>query len=154
VLTEAAYAAAHRVGQRIVGAVCPTVRLAGGYSLGGGLSPLAPLHGLGVDNVLEWEVVTANGTNVRAAPDENADLYWALSGGVSGTYAIVVLMTERMHRKAAPTSSAELFINAMLAPSPDLFRAAIDAAHADLAPIVDSGAYLNTILLRAGAALL
>ncbi len=37
VLSGAAYAAAHRLGYRIVGGACPMVRLAGGFSLGGGM---------------------------------------------------------------------------------------------------------------------
>ncbi len=53
VLTDAAYAAAHRVGHRVVGAVHRTIGIAGGYSLGGGHSPLTPLHGLSAANALE-----------------------------------------------------------------------------------------------------
>lgn len=51
--------AAH--GYSIVGGECSTVGTAGGYIQGGGFSPaLSPMRGLGVDQVVEMEVVTAN----------------------------------------------------------------------------------------------
>ncbi len=58
---------------------------------------LTPLHGLAAGNVLEWEVVTADGSLTVASPSHDPDLYWALSGGGGGTYAVVVLMTARIH---------------------------------------------------------
>lgn len=44
---------------------------------------------MGADQVLEWEVVDGTGRLLRASPLENADLYWALSGGGGGTFGIV-----------------------------------------------------------------
>jgi FAD/FMN-containing dehydrogenase len=89
-LTDAALAAAVRVSHRVFGGVHPTIGIAGGYtpggySLGGGHSPLTPLHGLGADNVLKLDVMLANSMRVRAAPDVNPDLYWALCDGGGGT---------------------------------------------------------------------
>ncbi|KAI1185598.1 hypothetical protein F5B17DRAFT_432374, partial [Nemania serpens] len=83
-----AYTAAHVTGHRIVGGSCPTVGIAGGYTQGGGHSTLASSYGLGADNVLEWEVVTVDGRHLVATPTQNADLYWALSGGGGGTFAV------------------------------------------------------------------
>lgn len=60
-----------------------------GYSLSGGLSFYARAHGLAVNAVRAVEVVTADGSLVRASADENADLFWALRGG-SGTFGVVV----------------------------------------------------------------
>lgn len=60
-----------------------------GYSLSGGLSFYARAHGLAVNDVLAVHVVGADGRLVRAAADENADLFWALRGG-SGAFGIVV----------------------------------------------------------------
>jgi FAD/FMN-containing dehydrogenase len=76
---------------------CPTVGFAGGYTQGGGTSPLASKFGLAADQVLEWEVVTPTGKVLTATPDQNPDLYWALSGGGSGTYGIVLSMTVKLH---------------------------------------------------------
>ena len=76
-----------------VGGACPTVAVAGGHTTGGGHSPVSSIYGLGADNTLEFEVITANGSTVTASPSQNQDLYWALSGGGSGNYGIVWSMT-------------------------------------------------------------
>ena len=55
------YARAARKGYMLVGGDCPTVGVAGGFLQGGGVSDfLSLIKGLGVDNVLEFEVVTAD----------------------------------------------------------------------------------------------
>ena len=59
-----------------------TVGYAGGYIQGGGHSVLNSVYGMAADQVLEFEVITTSGKFVRASPLENADLFWALSGGV------------------------------------------------------------------------
>ena len=51
-----------------------------GLTLGGGIGFLMRKHGLAVDNLLAAEVVTAEGSIVRASADENPDLFWALRG--------------------------------------------------------------------------
>jgi len=59
-----------------------------GYSLGGGVGWLARKHGLSSSSVLAAEVVTASGEVVRADPETNADLFWALRGG-GGSFGVV-----------------------------------------------------------------
>ncbi|KAI0896945.1 FAD binding domain protein [Annulohypoxylon nitens] len=86
---------------------CPTVGIAGGYIQGGGTSPLASKFGLAVDQVLEWEVVTAAGELLRATPNQHADLYWALSGGGGGAYGMVLSVTVKLHQNM-PTAGATL----------------------------------------------
>jgi FAD/FMN-containing dehydrogenase len=80
--------------------------MSGGYVQGGVHSPLLSTHGLAADIVLEWDIVIANGSRITATPDHHADLYWALSGGGGGTFAVVVSMTTRMHCDNQPTVSA------------------------------------------------
>lgn len=70
--------AAQAQGLVAVGGECPTVGLAGGYTQGGGHSALSTSFGLGADQTLEWEVVTASGEVVTASRTQNVDLYWAL----------------------------------------------------------------------------
>src|ERR1700712_2958713 len=88
-----AYEALAARGLRMVGGECATVGISGGFLQGGGHSALSSTHGLGADQVLEWELVTANGTHLIASPTQNSDLYWALSGGGPGTYGVVVSVT-------------------------------------------------------------
>ncbi|ORY11333.1 putative isoamyl alcohol oxidase [Clohesyomyces aquaticus] len=97
VQTYDAYEAAAAVGLRVLGGECPTVGIAGGFTQGGGHSILSFSYGLSADQVLEWEVVTANGSLVIASPTKNADLYWALSGGGGGTYGVTLSLTAKAH---------------------------------------------------------
>ncbi|MCC4250562.1 MULTISPECIES: FAD-binding oxidoreductase [Microbacterium] len=60
-----------------------------GYSLNGGVSFYARAHGLGVNAVRAVQIVTADGSLVRASAHQNADLFWAVRGG-SGSFGIVV----------------------------------------------------------------
>jgi FAD/FMN-containing dehydrogenase len=62
-----------------------------GYTLGGGIGWLARRHGLACSSVLAVEAVTADGRIVRADPDSEPDLFWALRGG-GGSFAIVTAL--------------------------------------------------------------
>src|SRR5688500_18667390 len=50
----------------------------GGITLGGGVGYLTRTFGLSIDNLLEADVVLADGSFVTANKDQNADLFWAL----------------------------------------------------------------------------
>ncbi|KTR96413.1 FAD-linked oxidase [Microbacterium testaceum] len=60
-----------------------------GYALGGGVSFYARAHGLGVNAVRAVQIVTVDGSLVRASAHENTDLFWAVRGG-AGSFGIVV----------------------------------------------------------------
>src|SRR5262245_48788158 len=53
----------------------------GGLTLGGGIGWLMRKHGLAVDNLVQAEVVTAEGEIVAATAREHPDLFLALRGG-------------------------------------------------------------------------
>jgi FAD/FMN-containing dehydrogenase len=67
-----------------------------GLTLGGGIGSLMRTFGLAVDNVLAAEVVTADGTIVRASIDEHPDLFWALRGG-GGNFGVVTAFRFALH---------------------------------------------------------
>jgi len=75
---------------------CPTVGVVG-WSTGGGHGPYGRSKGLGVDNVLEVELVTGNGTMVVANATANADLFWAIRGGGGSVWGVVTAITVRAH---------------------------------------------------------
>lgn len=60
-----------------------------GYSLNGGVSFYARAYGLAVNAVRAVQIVTADGSLVRASAHENTDLFWAVRGG-GGSFGIVV----------------------------------------------------------------
>jgi FAD/FMN-containing dehydrogenase len=65
-----------------------------GYTLGGGQGWLAREHGLACNSVLAAEVVTADGTLVRADRESEPDLFWALRGGGGSFGAVTALEFE------------------------------------------------------------
>jgi hypothetical protein len=133
-----AMAAAEAQGLVAVGGECPTVGVAGGYTQGGGHSALSTSFGLAADQTLEWEVVTACGELVTASRTKNSDLYWALSGGGGGTYGIVISLTAKAHPDTIVSGATMTFYSSTT--TADNFYAAVEAFHASLPNVVDSGA--------------
>ncbi|KAF9898158.1 hypothetical protein BX616_004404 [Lobosporangium transversale] len=97
VIWQEAYAAANEHNVTVVGGAHPTVGTSGGYCQGGGHSPLSPRHGLCVDNVLQYKVVTADGQLRVANAYKNKDLFWALRGGGGSTFGVIVEAVYKTH---------------------------------------------------------
>jgi len=94
----------------IVGGECPTVGWAGGYIQGGGHGPLTSIYGMGADNVLSFDAITAQGEYVTANADTNSDLFWALKGGGPSTFAVVTSITVKTHPEV-PVAGTIININ-------------------------------------------
>ena len=76
-----------------------TVGASGGWLQGGGLGPLDRQLGLGIDNAVQFEVVTADGSLKTADACTEPDLFWALRGGGGGNWGVVVSSTSKVHPK-------------------------------------------------------
>jgi FAD/FMN-containing dehydrogenase len=92
-----AYVEATARSRYVQGGGCTSVGAAGGFTQGGGFGSFSRRFGTAAGNVLEIEVVTADG-EVRIANEvQHPDLFWALRGGGGGTFGVVTKMTLRTH---------------------------------------------------------
>ena len=86
--------------QVVVGGADPNVG-PGGYSLGGGHSPLSALFGLSSDWIEELYIVGPDAQTTHVHPnsgDPNIDdLFWALRGGGGSTFGVVINITFTLH---------------------------------------------------------
>lgn len=95
----------------IVGGSAHTVGM-GGYTLGGGHSPICRFYGMAIDNLLEVEMVMADGRIVTATKTyvhtlynngstsnvSDPDFFWAVAGGGGGTFGVSTGMVFKLHR--------------------------------------------------------
>src|SRR6266516_921835 len=79
-----------------------------GLTLGGGYGWLRRKYGLSSDNVVEAQLVCADGEVRTASADSNPDLFWAINGG-GGNFGIVTSFTFRLHPLGPIVPFAGLF---------------------------------------------
>ena len=109
-------------GRYVQGGGCTTVGVAG-LVQGGGFGSFSKGFGTAGANLLEAEVVTADGTIRVASAASDPDLFWALKGGGGGTFGVVTRLTLRTHE--LPSFLGGLFAS-VTATSPAAYLALVE----------------------------
>jgi FAD/FMN-containing dehydrogenase len=97
------------------GGRCPAVGVSG-FILGGGLGPFTRSFGMGCDTVIDFTLVTADGSILTVSRNDDPDspkgqLFWALCGAGHGNFGIIVEITMDVCKLQNPDKavSASLF---------------------------------------------
>lgn len=121
-----------------------------GWALGGGHGPIVPSAGMGADNLLEIELVNADGEIVVANARNNSDLWWALRGGGGSTWGVVTAVTVKAHKipSGGLTRAHSTWEGVLCAPSSPLD--AILAKHQSWAQTLDTkwGGFFQLTLVK------
>lgn len=112
-----------------------SVGAAGGWPMGGGHSALSPLYGLGADNVLQIQVVLADGSFVTTNRYLRSDLFWALRGGGGPSFGVATSLTYRLHPDASLVSGNFMAITN----STESYVALLDAVQSYVPVFSDNG---------------
>src|SRR5690554_6798147 len=85
----------HKFGLAIPSGMISTTGV-GGLTLGGGIGYLTRKYGLTIDNLLEAEMVLADGSFLTVNAKNNTDLFWAIRGG-GGNYGVITSFKFQAH---------------------------------------------------------
>src|SRR5687768_11800816 len=126
--------ATHAFGLAVPFGIVSTTGVAG-LTLGGGTGYLTRKHGLTIDNLLEADVVLADGRFVTASATQHPDLFWALRGG-GGNFGVVTSFLFQAH-PVSTVYAGPIFWDAVHAPAVmRAFRSFLANAPEDLGTFV------------------
>jgi len=102
---ELAIGNTHYDGLIVNGGRCPLVGVSG-FILGGGFGPFSRSVGMGMDQLIEVDVVTAKGDTItvgeHSVDSREKKLFWALRGCGGGNYGIVTRLKIRVEKLKDP----------------------------------------------------
>lgn len=107
-----------RGGGYVQGGGCMTVGVAG-LVQSGGFGSFSKAFGTASGNLLEAELVTADGTLRIANARTHPELFWALKGGGGGAFGVVTRLTLKVHPLPEPFGAVNLKVRAA---TPEAFR--------------------------------
>lgn len=106
------YGAAAEQKRIVVGGHARTVGAAGGWLTGGGHSAWSNKYGLGIDNVLEINVVNADGEHLTLNQHTNPDHFWSIRGGGGCAWGVITSVTYRTHPEPNHIQAVFVQVNA------------------------------------------
>lgn len=118
--------------------VLQNVGAIGGYTQGGGHSLAMSQYGLAADQLLEANLVLANGEQVLASPCENTDLYTSLRGGGGGTYGVITSAKIKAYPDAKVTAQT-FSMTALSSDHIDEFMNAVAIMYEAFPSLIDGG---------------
>jgi FAD/FMN-containing dehydrogenase len=95
-----------KAGKYVQGGGCTTVGVAG-HIQSGGFGSCSKAFGTAAGNLLEAEIVTADGKVRVVNACQDPDLYWAIKGGGGGSWGVITRATVKMHELGQWTGWAE-----------------------------------------------
>ena len=101
------YSALAPYGRYAIGGRLKTIGVPG-LTLIGGVGYFLNKYGFSMDNVISYDIVLGNGTQVVASQVTNPDLFWALKGG-AGNYGIVTKFVLRTYDIPVVSSTYQIF---------------------------------------------